>query len=337
MLAFWRYDDWLMLDDYYPKERLISKAEGIPGIGQTEAWNVSFGRYVRPDGSESANLYLMAAPSGTEMVEPSIIAGRALQPEDSNAILVAPALLQNEPTIQLGEQITLKIEGDEAEFTVVGVMEMIGNDTVGHITYMTYEDYARHIHEPNRANALIFTMETSDLESQRQIASQLETQYDRSDIKVVSSYLIAEERDEINNAFAIIVALLMIMTVLLAVVGGLGLAGTMGLNVIERTREIGVMRAYGAKDKAIFRIVIIEGLLIGMLSWLLAIGFSLPFSIGLTRSIGLSFLGYPMMVSYSLGGILLWALMVVLISIVASFLPALRAVRLTVTEVLAYE
>ncbi len=129
----------------------------------------------------------------------------------------------------------------------------------------------------------------------------------------------------------------MVMTVLLATVGGLGLMGTMSLNVIERTREIGVMRAYGASSAAISRIVIIEGLLIGMLSWVLAIGLSLPISIFLARNIGEAFMDYPMPASVSTGGILAWAALVLVISIIASLFPALNAVRLTVTEVLAYE
>jgi putative ABC transport system permease protein len=111
----------------------------------------------------------------------------------------------------------------------------------------------------------------------------------------------------------------------------------MSLNVIERTREIGVMRAYGASSAAIFRIVIVEGLLIGMLSWILAIGLSVPISVVLARSIGEAFMDYPMPATTSLGGILAWAFIVVVISIIASLLPAMNAVRLTVTEVLAYE
>jgi putative ABC transport system permease protein len=113
--------------------------------------------------------------------------------------------------------------------------------------------------------------------------------------------------------------------------------GTMSLNVLERTREIGVMRAYGASSRAVFRIVIVEGLVIGMMSWILAIGLSIPFSMILARAIGLSFMDYPMPASFSMSGIFLWALLVIVISILASFLPALRAVRLTVTQVLAYE
>ena len=165
MLGFWRYDAWLLLDGYYPNEKLTNKAKAIPGVVETEAWDVSLGRYVRQDGSESANLYLLAPPSGSELLQPPIIEGRALHPQDTNAIVVPPALLQKEAGVHLGDEITLKIEGRESQFTIVGVMQMVGNDAVGYMTYMSYEDFARHVREPNRANALIFTIGPSDLKS----------------------------------------------------------------------------------------------------------------------------------------------------------------------------
>ncbi len=59
-------------------------------------------------------------------------------------------------------------------------------------------------------------------------------------------------------------------------VGGLGLAGTMSMNVLERTREIGVMRAVGASDGAVLRVILVEGLLMAGLSWFLAIFLAVP-------------------------------------------------------------
>lgn len=337
MFEFWRYDAWLIVDGHVPAERLVDEAEAVPGVEQAEAWGFTVGRYVRPDGSESDNLYLMAPPAGTKLLDPPVIEGRSLKPGDTDAILVSPGLLANEPTLRLGGSMSVKIEGREQTYTIVGVMNMMGNATIGYFTIMDYSAYTRHVREPNRANAIILTLTTEGIDEQRRIASQVEERYDRADIKVLSNFLITEEREEIDAAFAIIVALLMVMTVVLATVGGLGLMGTMSLNVIERTREIGVMRAFGASSAAVFRIVILEGLLIGMMSWILAIGLSLPLSVMLAREIGLSFMDYPMPASYSPGGILAWAALVVIISIVASLFPALRAVRLTVTEVLAYE
>jgi putative ABC transport system permease protein len=337
MFGFWRYDAWLVIDGHLPVERLVNEAKAVPGVEQAEAWGFTIGRYVRPDDSESDNLYLLAPPAGTPLLNPPVIAGRALRPGDTDAILVSPGLLSKEPTLRLGGPMKVKIEGREQTYTIVGIMNMMGNATVGYFTIMDYSAYVRHVREPNRANAIILTLAPRDLDTQLRLTSQIERRFDRADIKVLSNFLITEEREEIDGAFAIIVTLLMAMTILLATVGGLGLMGTMSLNVIERTREIGVMRAYGASSAAVFRIVIIEGLLIGIMSWILAIGLSLPISVLLAREIGMSFMDYPMAASYSPGGVLAWAIIVIVISIVASLFPAMNAVRLTVTEVLAYE
>jgi putative ABC transport system permease protein len=337
MFEFWRYDSWLIVDEYVPQERLVNEAMKVPGILHAEAWSFAIGRYVRPDGTESDNLYVQAPPAGTELLDPPLIEGRSLRAGDSNAILVSPGLLASEPALHVGSQVTIKIEGREQVYRIVGVMNMMGNSTIGYFTLMDYTAFSQHVREPNRANSIILTFAPGTLAEQRALSSAVEKRYDRAHINVLSNFLIAEEREEIDSAFAIIVALLMIMTVILATVGSLGLMGTMSLNVIERTREIGVMRAYGASDTAIFRIVIVEGLLIGMASWFLAIPLSLPMSNVLSQKIGLSFMDYPMPASYSASGILAWAALVIIISIFASLFPAMRAVRLTVTEVLAYE
>jgi putative ABC transport system permease protein len=337
MFGFWRYDAWIIIDGHIPAQRLVDQAKAVPGVRDVETWGFAIGRYIRPDNSESDNLYLMAPPAGSPYLVPPIIEGRELKPDDAGSILVSPGQLAREPTLQLGGPMKVKIEGLEKTYTIVGVVNMIGNESIGYMTIMDYSAYARHVREPNRANSIVLTLSSDSLADQRLITSAVEKQFDRADIEVISTFLVNDEREEIDAAFAILVVLLMIMTVILATVGGLGLTGTMSLNVIERTREIGVMRAYGASSAAIFRIVIIEGLLIGMMSWVLAIGLSIPISIVLARSVGESFMSYPMPASYSMSGIFGWAALVIVISIIASFLPALRAVRLTVTQVLAYE
>ena len=337
MFEFWRYDAWIIVDSHVPVERLVNEARAVPGVTNAEGWGFSVARYVRPDGSESDNLYLLAPPAGTPLLDPPVIEGRELQPGDTDAVLISPGMRANEPTLHLGGPMTLKIEGIEKTYTIVGIMNMLGNASVGYFTIIDYSAYADHVHEPNRANAVILTFSAESTVEQQAIASAVEKRFDRADIEVLSNFLISEEREEIDAAFAIVVSLLMVMTILLATVGGLGLMGTMSLNVMERVREIGVMRAFGASSRIVSRIVLIEGLLIGMMSWILAIGVSLPISSFLARAVGLSFMDYPMTATTSPGGILAWALIVIVISVGASLLPAVRAARLTVTEVLAYE
>ena len=128
-----------------------------------------------------------------------------------------------------------------------------------------------------------------------------------------------------------------VMALLLGVVGALGLAGTMTMNVVERSREIGVMRAIGARDRAVLAVFMVEGLLIGFLAWLVGVVISLPISKILSDALGESFVQRPLAFTPALDGIGLWLVAVAILAVVASFLPAFRATRLAVREVLAYE
>jgi putative ABC transport system permease protein len=127
------------------------------------------------------------------------------------------------------------------------------------------------------------------------------------------------------------------MAFLLAVIGGLGLMGTMSINVLERTREIGVMRAIGASNKSVRRIFIVEGIIIGVISWLVGALLAMPISKVLSDLIGAQFLSAPLSYTFSLTGVIIWLGLVIVLATVASFLPAWNASRITVREVLAYE
>jgi putative ABC transport system permease protein len=142
---------------------------------------------------------------------------------------------------------------------------------------------------------------------------------------------------EAEMSFAAIIALALMMALLLAVVGGLGLMGTLSINVLERTREIGVMRAIGAADGAVAWVFIVEGILIGLLSWLVGSLCAVPLSGLLSDALGMALLQWPLAHTFSLQGVWLWLVVVVILSALASFWPARNATRLTVRDVLAYE
>jgi putative ABC transport system permease protein len=134
-----------------------------------------------------------------------------------------------------------------------------------------------------------------------------------------------------------LVIFLLIMAILTAFVGSIGLTGTMSINVLERTREIGVMRTIGAVDMVIMQSVMIEGLVIGLITWLLAIGLSFPISSHLLTIVGEAMMGSALTLSFTPLGILIWLGVVIILSIFASIMPARNAARLTINEVLAYE
>jgi len=120
-------------------------------------------------------------------------------------------------------------------------------------------------------------------------------------------------------------------------VGSIGLTGTMSLNVMERTREIGVMRAIGASDRAVINMVMVEGITIGLLSWLLGTLLSFPISTLLSNAINLSLFGALAEFTFTPTGVFLWLMVVLILSSLASITPARSAAKLTIREILAYE
>jgi putative ABC transport system permease protein len=155
------------------------------------------------------------------------------------------------------------------------------------------------------------------------------------DISYIS--LGAEEVQRIASLFDIFIYFFLAMAALIAVIGGMGLTSTMSINVLERTREIGVMRAIGASNWNIQSIVIVEGMVIGWTSWVLSVLLSIPFTGVMAAGVGQLLFRKPMTVVYGLDGILAWLIGILVIGTIASAIPARNASHLTVKDTLAYE
>jgi putative ABC transport system permease protein len=123
---------------------------------------------------------------------------------------------------------------------------------------------------------------------------------------------------------------------LIGMVGGLGLAGTMSLNVMERTREVGVMRAVGAESPDLRLMFVVEGLFIGLLSALVAFVLSVPLTVLIGTALGGALRLGAISLQLSWVGYALWPLIVSVVSVVASISPARRASQISIREALAY-
>lgn len=337
MLSHWQYDFWVVLDKAYLVERLGRYATTVPGVSAVEGWGVEMTRRVRPDGSESNPIFFFAAPPESPMLSPKIIQGRWLQTTDENALVIGIGLLEAEPDLEVGKEVVLRVNGEEQHFHIVGICEMLGNQTVGFITYTSFDTYNHMMRQKKRANMLVVKTTATTPEGRLVMGSAVEKVLKAAGVKVASVLQMDDERLEIDSAFNILLVLLLIMVILLSLVGGLGLMGTMSLNVLERSREIGVIRAFGGSNGSVMKLVVLEGVAIGVMSWLFALLLAIPLTWLFCNLIGHSFLSMSLGVKYSAVGAFLWLVLVIVLAAFSSMLPALNAVRLTVREVLSYE
>ncbi len=169
------------------------------------------------------------------------------------------------------------------------------------------------------------------------VADALTTRLEAAGIVVAAAETAESFRAGYRAQFDGLVVLLMALAGLTALVGGLGLGNTMALNVLERSREIGVLRALGARRPLLRRLVLAEGLLIALGSVALAVPLAVPLTLALDRVMGVSLLGSPLRFAFAPWAAAGWLGLVVVIAVVACWLPAERAGRVAIREALAYE
>jgi len=204
------------------------------------------------------------------------------------------------------------------------------------LTYITPAGLTLIGGDPLQANELKLVMDLHDKERQEEILMAVQSRLSDLGLKATlqtGSEIIGQQRSVVN----ILISLLVAMGLLIAIVGGLGLMGTMGMNVLERTREIGVLRSIGAGNTEIFRLVLIEGLLIGWISWGLSALVAIPITQFLDNSLGQALMTVPIVYIFSVQGLFIWLGIVLVLSTIACLIPARNAVRLTIRDVLAYE
>ena len=320
----------------YRYDEVAALTMSVPGVKSAEGWMILSGEIVSADGTTANELALVAPPSDSKLIEPILTDGRWVMPGDENAVVIGNHLLSVRPDLKVGDMITIRINEKESEWRIVGVYRLPGN-TIPPLVYVNYEYLSRLVNAPGDVYSLRIITDGHDQLSVEPVARQLQQVYDANGIQVGYVQLASEWRQQQTSQTDVLVYFMLVMAILTAIVGGLGLMGTMSINTLERTREIGVMRAIGASNMDIQMIVLFEGLTIGLISWAASLLVSIPITSVLTYGVGVAIFKAPLGFTFGIEGILTWLFGTLLIAALASALPARRASRLTVRDTLAYE
>jgi putative ABC transport system permease protein len=334
VMDYMDYDVMVDLQQPVPVDSAIQQAEALDGVEGVEGWLVSNATRIREDETQNSNIWLMAPPASTGIVDPTIVEGQWHRSAETGGFVVNVDFLRDEQDIQLGDPLTLNVEGHNLTWPVVGV---VSSQLMGPVVYSTQEPLSDALGIPGEVNRLAFVTRDHEPTTQTAVAELADVQLRAAGLPVAQVVTGDDLRAGTESLFDILFMVLLIIGILLVAVGAIGLMGAMSLNIIERTREIGVMRAIGASNGMVARIVIAEGLTVGMISWALAALLAVPMSWALGYAIGIALLQIPLAFSFSMMGVVLWLALVIVLSILASILPARNAWRLSVREVLAYE
>ncbi|MEZ4518158.1 MAG: FtsX-like permease family protein [Chloroflexota bacterium] len=332
--GYHQYDVSVQFSRPYRAGEIEQLALELPEVTAVESWNTNTASRIRPDGEESNRYFVYGLPEETPLVTPVMQEGRWLEPGDTYAVVINVNVQNQEPDIQVGDRITLNMVDREQSWEVVGI---VGTDALGPNIYMNAAVYDYETRTVGQANSLQIIATQHDDAFQDELAADLYEYFEAHGYKVSGTTTAAFIRTRPTTMFNIITAFLILMALLLAAVGSLGLSTTMSINMMERIREIGVLRAIGASNAAIRKIVLLEGLVIGVLSWVIGVILSYPTAILIDDALGMSLLKMPLTFQYNYLGAIIWLFALLALAVVASLGPAQKVSKLTIREVLAYE
>jgi putative ABC transport system permease protein len=333
------YQALLTFEESQRIDRVVQMAEALDGV---EAAEVRFSRSVsllktgQRTKEAGVGARLVGVPSGSQMYQPLVVAGRWLRPEDGQTIVMSEETAE-ENGITLGEWLTLDL-GDlgDQEWQVVGFYRTIAVVPVPDNIYAPQEVIFRVTPKHNIGYDLLVRLQVEDADLAETVTVRLKELFEGRNWEVADTQTLYEDQAFFDNFFAQYIPMLLALAIIMAVVGGIGLMGALSISVTERTKEIGVMRAIGAKTPIIMGMLVLEGILQGLFSWALALPFSFLLGQPLAALMGEAMFNIALDYQYDLQAVLSWLAMVVIISILASVMPARNATRISVRESLAY-
>jgi len=287
------------------------------------------------EAEKGEDIFINAMRPASTLLKLPVVAGRWLLPDDEHAVVLNRDRA-DKLGVTIGDKVWISPAGSTAktEWTVVGTVFDLSN--LQQNVFVPLPVYQRQVGLVGRSTSAWVSTIPDDGATQLRVESQLRDTLNARGLRVGNTLTQETIRTQNENNFGIITKMLLAMSALIAAVGAIGLAGTLSINVLERRREIGVMRAIGSSSLTIAGIFIGEGLLLGLIAWVIAIPLSVPVGQVFATVIG-QVIQFGITYQFSWNGALQWLIIIIVLSILGSAVPAIRATRVSVRESLAYE
>ncbi len=316
---------------------------GIRGVAETTSFVVANVRVEFKDQVRYLQVFSMPTGEGRKLYDEvnsfKIEEGRAIEKGDKFKVVVGKAFIEDSvfsPNLRVDDKLLM----NDQEFKVVGNWERIGNPSDDKSLTMSEDEFRQFFNVPDRIDFILARADASEVP--KDVADRIEKELRKSrNVKEGNEDFTISTSEELVQSFGDILTVLQVVLIGIAfislLVGGIGIMNTMYTAVLERTREIGIMKAIGGRNSDILKIFLIEAGLLGTVGGAIGIflGYVLSKSVEVfaISVLKISFLRafFPW---YLIVGALLFSFLVGMIS---GVLPARQASMQRPVEALRYE
>jgi len=306
----------------YPIADVARALAAVPDVAHAEYWAESGAML------GDSRVSLIGPDAYSKLLDLPLLEGRWLKPDDDGVCVVSQS-------IDSRGELVLRINNRTVRWRIVGVAKEL---VPGRTVYAPRRSIlAASGQSGDLTRSVRIVTRSHDIPSQIAASKAIERALDRAGISIGGIHALSDSRKSFADHLVIIKSALIFAALLVVFVGGLGLTTTLSLNVLERTREIGILSAIGATPRTIARGVVVEGIVMAILSWCVAVIVAIPITFALDAATGQMFVRSPLDFFMSPAAVTGWLLLVVVLAAISSFHPAQRAARMAIREALAYE
>lgn len=231
--------------------------------------------------------------------------------------------------LKVGDKFTLPtVEGDQ-QYRLVG----IGNDVLNiklNALFISHDNLLADFHKTEAIMLMINLKPGADEQAAKAGIEAVVRDYPQFTVELTREY-----RDNMITTVGTTTSVYYTIAFLILIPAALGLLNTLTINILERTREIGIVRAVGGSRKQVQRIVIAEALLLGLFGAAVGVLVGVAMSYGFV--LAFSMIGWKMPYIFPLIGIIAAIIIAILLGLFSSILPARNAARLDIIRALQYE
>lgn len=313
-----------------PEDELRALIETVEGVERAEIWGGLLVAAADEDGPQSGTRFgLLAPPVDTALLRLPVADGRWLASAEALELVASRNLVAKEPRIALGGDVVLEWQGNRVRASVVGIAEEATEPGV----YATKAVYDSLVGAPGTGGALRIVTSGEP----GAVAARMDEALFRAGAVPALVFDQEELRTATTGHFAILLVLLGLVSITALLIAGLGLASSVAIALVERAREVGVIRALGAPNGTVRKLFLMESLGVTTAAIIAAILLALPVSGAISAMVGGHGLHIDVPLVIAPAGLAVWIAAAVVIAVAATLVPVQKQLRAPAREALAYE
>ncbi|MDA8098669.1 MAG: FtsX-like permease family protein [Nitrospiraceae bacterium] len=328
-----KHDVQVVLINQMKQEEVLRYFDGLENVERIETWNGGRGAMQNMVVATDTGVGIVALPYDTDLVTFRSLRGRWLSGHDRPEIVMnqEAAALYDQPAI--GSTHVISVGGKQLKTQLVGIVEEVEKAKI----YIDRDQYDSFANPEHRVNSLMFVARDRSYDKVLTLKKEIERRIAPTDLQVLYVMMQKERVKIIYDHLKIVFTTLLFFALLVLGVSAIGMASATGITVLERTREIGVLRAIGATPRDILRLFVSEGFLVSVLSIALGLLLAWPLSVVASKFIGTLMLDLGLRYSFSGPGFAITLIATIGFGWLASRVPAQKAIKVSTREALAYE